>query len=270
MVVIPAGRFTMSRKPPADGRKDDDPEGVPKSAPAREVTIDRPFAAAVFDVTREEYDVFIRETRRSAAEGCYLWSGDQWIEDRSKDWRHPGFRQTGRDPVVCVSWEDAQAYVDWLNSKLPSRPSRANGSSGGPYRLLSWEEAEYAGGAGATTAYYWGNQASRDRANYGADHCFPCKGARQRGDRWIYTSPVGSFPPNTLGLYDMAGNVWQWTDGCFPYHDPPVPAAECRYGARYGGSWLDNPEYLRIRAYAINDRSNRNTATGFRVAQTLE
>lgn len=170
---------------------------------------------------------------------------------------------------MCVNWDDAQAYVQWLNRKTEVSGPSVGKPVAEAYRLLSWEEAEYAARSGATTAYYWGNQAARDKANYGADGCFPCQGARQDADRWRYTSPVGSFPPNMFGLYDMAGDVWQWTDGCFPHRDGP-PTTGCRYGILHGGSWLDNPEYLHTAEYVVNDRLNRNTATGFRVARTLE
>jgi formylglycine-generating enzyme required for sulfatase activity len=111
MVVIPSGEFTMTRKLAADGRKYDDPEGVPKSAPARDVKIEAPFAIGVFDVTRDEFDAFVSETHRLTEKGCYQWIRGVWRDDKTKSWRYPGFRQTGRDPVVCVNWQDAQAYV---------------------------------------------------------------------------------------------------------------------------------------------------------------
>lgn len=81
MIVIPSGSFTMSRKPAADGRKDDDPEGIPKSTPAHEVSIDRVFAAAIYDVTRDEYGAFVHETGRADGPGCYVWTRDQWTDD---------------------------------------------------------------------------------------------------------------------------------------------------------------------------------------------
>jgi formylglycine-generating enzyme required for sulfatase activity len=275
MIVVPPGSFTMSRKPPYDGRLDDDPEGVSKSAPARSVTIEKAFAMGIYDVTREEYSVFVRQTHWSSKDTCYTWNGDQWIDDKKKDWRDPGFRQTPRDPVVCVSWEDAQAYVRWLNSQV-SPPSVAGEHSSDPYRLPSWEESEYAAGAGATSTYPWGEQPRRDQANYGTDECFPCRPARQGADRWRYTSPVGSFPPNAFGLYDMAGNVWQWTQDCL-VRSPSgfrgvVQGAPATCGASplRGGSWLASPEYMRVGAYTINSRINHNHTIGFRVARVLE
>ncbi len=105
----------------------------------------------------------------------------------------------GRDtkPVINVSWDDAQTYVAWL-SKM----------TGQTYRLLTEAEWEYAARAGTTTAYYWGDDIGKNNAN--------CNGC---GSEWDakQTSPVGSFKPNAFGLYDMAGNVWQWVQDC--YHD---------------------------------------------------
>jgi formylglycine-generating enzyme required for sulfatase activity len=256
MVVIPAGHFRMGAKPAADGQ-DDFPQGPKISAPARDVDITRSFAAAKYDVTRDEYAAFVRETGRVSRDGCYVWQRGFFVDDRTRSWRNPGFPQTGRDPVVCVSWEDAQAYLRWLNGKV----------GGELYRLWSWEEAEYAASGGAATAYAWGDHPSRDHANYGADQCLPCRAQRAGRDRWLHTSPVGSFPANGFGLYDTAGNVWQWTDACWPDYPPPL---QCRYGAVRGGAWQMNPEYLQVAEYNVLDRFNRNNSTGFRVARTLE
>jgi formylglycine-generating enzyme required for sulfatase activity len=275
MTVIPSGKFTMSRKSASDGRRDDDPEGIPKSAAARQVNIDAPFAIGIYDVTRDEFAAFVRESHRSTGNGCYIWRGGVWNDDKTKSWRNPGFPQTGRDPVVCVNWEDAQAYVEWLNGKVSDGPQGA-GAAEGRYRLPSWEEAEYAAGGGSTTPYSWGVEVRRDRANYGADRCFPCRPAQESADRWLFTSPVGSFPPNAFGLYDMSGNVWQWTESCVHgspsgmWWDLPGPNRRCGRTALHGGSWLEGPAYLRVGEYALNTTINRNQETGFRVARTLE
>ena len=274
LIVIPPGRFTMSRKSASDGRRDDDPEGIPKSAPAREVRFSDPIALGVYDVTREEFGTFVRETGRSSQAGCYVWKRGNWVDDRSKSWFNPGFQQTPRDPVVCVNWEDAQAYVHWLNEKLSSERSKQI-LIGGLYRLPSWEEQEYAARAGTTTPYYWGTETNHDRANYGDEHCFPCMPIRQGADQWLYTSPVGSFPPNPFGLYDMAGNVWQWTGNCVRgslsglQSEPIESKSPCTTSALHGGSWLEDDQHLRSGEYALDRRINRNQEIGFRVARTL-
>jgi formylglycine-generating enzyme required for sulfatase activity len=129
------------------------------------------------------------------------------------------------------------------------------------YRLPTWEELEYATRAGTTTLYYWGDEPRRDRANYGTDRCLPCAPRTEGEDRWLYTSPVGSFPPNPWGLFDMAGNVWQWAYRC--------PLGRCRIEGLHGGSWLTNPEYLQTGEYSTANMEHRNYHIGFRVARNL-
>jgi sulfatase modifying factor 1 len=269
MVVIPAGTFTMGTD-----RLDIEPDG--REGPPHPVTISKAFALGVYDVTRDEYGRFVRETHRISDKGCNVLDlTGRWITDPGKDWRNPGFKQTGRDPVVCVSWENAQAYVAWLNSKVQS-----NSLSDGPYRLPSEAEWEYAVHAGTRTAYYWGEVASHDLANYGLEYCGPCGAAKQGRDQWYFTSPVGSFPANAFGLYDALGNVWQWTADCMHYSLSGAPNDgsawttdsdnACYNRVLRGGSWLDAGEELIIflrNPWAPNDH---NYANGFRVARSLD
>ncbi len=262
MTVIPPGHFTMTRKRPRDGRKDDDPEGVPKGLPAREVNIERAFAMGIYPVTRREFSVFVRETHRVVEAGCYVQNGGVWVLDEHEGWSDPGYTQTPRDPVTCVSWNDARDYSQWLNQKERGVAHRVGSSV--VYRLPTWEEIEYAAGAGSASLYYWGDQPQRSRANYGAERCLPCRPQKQGADRWLYTSPVGSFPPNAFGLHDMAGNVWQWAQRCGP------EGPQCSSQALHGGSWLTNPEYLSTGEYGLADPRHRNYQIGFRVAATLE
>jgi formylglycine-generating enzyme required for sulfatase activity len=162
----------------------------------------------------------------------------------------------GRDmkPVINVSWDDAQQYVAWL-SKMTGRP----------YRLLMEAEWEYVARAGTTTAYYWGNEIGQGNAN--------CNGC---GSNYRETSPVGSFKPNAFGLYDMAGNVWQWVQDC--YHDnyseaPPHGSAwtseDCSRRVLRGGSWSNGPRNLRSAIRQGGTTGRRNGNLGFRVGRTL-
>jgi formylglycine-generating enzyme len=260
MVVIPTGRFTMRAKTNTDGGHADTPV-VSKFATAHEVRVDRAFAAALYDITRDEFAEFARHSGYAGDTGCYLWKKNIFVEDLRRNWRDPGFPQSGRDPVVCVSWADAQAYVAWLNARLP------HPQNDGPYRLPTWEEAEYLARGGLETAYYWGPQPSRGHANYGAANCLPCRPQASGGDRWLHTSPVGSFPPNPFGLFDVAGDVWQWTSECWPIVAAPFT---CRWKIIHGGSWLDNPEYLQSAQFTSLDVGNHSTTTGFRVVRTIE
>ena len=103
----------------------------------------------------------------------------------------------GRRPVINVSWDDAQAYVKWLSK-----------TTGKPYRLLSEAAYEYAARAGTQTNYPWG-----DEIELKGEPMANCVGC---GGQWAgRTVPVGSFAANAFGLYDMIGNVWEWTEDCW-------------------------------------------------------
>jgi len=210
----------------------------------------------------------VRETQRPDVGGCNYNDGRRWTLDPRKNWHNPGFPQTGTDPVVCVSWDDAQAYVAWLNTKVTGASGR--------YRIPSEAEWEYAARHGAETPFYWGPAASHDLANYGAEDCFPCGVAQAGRDRWDYTSPAGAFPPNGFGLYDMAGNVWQWTADCWnetftnaPRDGSAWTTGECRIRILRGGSWLDPSMFLSIPTRNRWPPDDHNNANGFRVARSL-
>ena len=162
----------------------------------------------------------------------------------------------GTRPVINVSWDDAQQYVAWF-SKMTGRP----------YRLLTEAEWEYAARAGSTTAYFWGDEIGKGNAN-----CTGC------GSQWDnrQTSPVGSFKPNAFGLYDMAGNVWQWVQDC--YHDnydgaPTDGSAwtigDCSRRVVRGGSWYNDPQDLRSANRLWFSTDGRMPHIGFRLGRTL-
>ncbi len=228
MVVIPAGSFTM-------GSPASEPWRGTYEGPQHRVTIGYSFAVGKYPVTRDEYARFASET--SANFG----------------WQHPGIAQTGRDPVVNVSWDDAKAYVAWLSQK-----------TGHSYRLLSESEYEYADRAGTSTAYWWGDDWNCSHANAG--------GCGHNG-----TVPVGSYPPNAFGLYDMAGNVFEWTEDSWnaSYAGAPVdgtPRTTGTFGlwVLRGGSWVVGGESLRSASRVVNDTGLLNSGgAGFRVARTL-
>jgi len=125
----------------------------------------------------------------------------KWEKDPKVTWDNPGYAQTDRDPVVCVSWHDARAYVAWLNRKA----HRGTGSANGPYRLPSEAEWEYAARGGTTTKFYWGDDdaAAPVHAWFNANSgCKKVEGLFCDGGQ---PHPVGAKPPNAFGLYDIAG-----------------------------------------------------------------
>ena len=159
----------------------------------------------------------------------------------------------GRRPVINVSWGDAKAYVEWLSERT--------GDDG--YRLLSESEWEYAARAGTETPYFFGSEITSNQADF----------RRNLNE----TTEVGSYPPNSFGLYDMHGNVWEWCEDV--WHDsyegaPSDGAAWTEDGDQSrrvlrGGSWYNYPRYLRSanRNWGLAD--DRGINRGFRVARTL-
>ena len=231
MIVVPAGRFTMGS-----------PEGQGDNAehPRHEVLIARPFAAAKFELTFDEWDA-------CAAHGdCVPNVGDS------------GFGRVQR-PTINVSWDDARTYVKWL--------SRITGKE---YRLLSEAEYEYAARAGTHTEYPWGDDIRLNgRAMANCDGC---------GSEWANkeTAPVGSFPANQFGLFDMVGNVWEWTEDCWHARYQGAPAdgsawtsGDCSLRVVRGGSWSNLPGNLRSAHREWIATVYRNSHLVFRVARTL-
>ena len=229
MIVVPAGEFVMGSHETEKDRRDDE-------GPQHSVTIAKPFAVSVYDVTFADWDAC------QSAGGCpYIGDG--------------GYGRATR-PVINVSWDDARQYVAWFSQM-----------TGRPYRLLTEAEWEYAARAGSTTAYFWGDEIGEGNAN--------CNGC---GSQWAATSPVGSFKPNAFGLYDMAGNVWQWVQDCYHpnYNGAPTDGSEwtvddCKLHVFRGGSWGPSslPGALRS-AYRFRQGSDfRNTNLGFRLGRPL-
>jgi formylglycine-generating enzyme required for sulfatase activity len=269
MVVIPAGHFMMGSSEAEKAwvaSHGGSQAAVADEAPQHEVTLQR-FALGKYTITRSEYATFVRETGRSADDGCGRDSF-KWDNDPGLSWQAPGFTQSERDPVVCVSWEDAQAYVTWLNGK--ARP----GVGDGAYRLPSEAEWEYAARAGTTTKFWWGDDESQ-ASTY----------AWYKDNSGERTHPVGEKPANAFHLYDMAGNVWQWTADCYAENyvgaptdghpnengvsDPrPNGTKKCMRVDR-GGSWLYPAWLLRPATRERNPANFRDRIMGFRVAKTL-
>ena len=201
-------------------------------SPQHKVTFKVPLAVAIHDVTFDQYDACV------AAGACTNASEAGWGRDNR--------------PVINVSWQDAQDYAAWLSSM-----------TGQTYRLLTEAEWEYAARAGSTKAYFWGDEIGQGNAN-----CRSC------GSEWDYkqTSPVGSFKPNAFGLYDMAGNVFQWVQDCYAasYENAPndgtfLANGDCKFRVVRGGSWSNSPGNLRAASRDWSAPGDRYCSLGFRV-----
>ncbi|OED36616.1 hypothetical protein AB833_26510 [Chromatiales bacterium (ex Bugula neritina AB1)] len=223
MLSIPGGTFLMGSPASESGREGDENQ--------HQVNV-RAFKLSKYETTFEEYDVFARET------------GRQLPQDQG--WGR------GRRPVINVSWHDAVAYAEWLSGKTGKR-----------YRLPTEAEWEYAARAKSRSAYPWGDDIGRNKAN--------CDGC---GSRWDVkqTAPVGQFGANQWGLHDMHGNVYEWT--CSDYEDPYNGAEqECVSGqsnvdrALRGGSWDDAPRDVRSADRFNYWPDDPDNDTGFRLSQ---
>ena len=230
-VLIHGGSFLM-------GSPEDDPESSKDERPQHQVPS---FYLGRYPVTRGEYARFARAMGSSI----------------DYEWRNLSFKQGDDHPVVRVSWNDAQTYIEWLNLE-----------TGLVYRLPSEAEWEYACRAGTNTRYWWGNDAKLAHlcANYGRKH---------NG-----TTAVGSFKPNLWGLYDMSGNVWEWLQDCWngsysgasgaPRDGLAWLKGDCSQRVLRGGSWSNDPNYLRSAIRGRYTSGDRYSYFGFRLSRTLD
>lgn len=264
MVVIPAGNFTMGSSAAEKSwavSHGATPGSVSDEAPQHNVSL-RSFAIGKYDVTRREYAAFVRDTGYRSGDGCYDNGNPNSPRRDGASWESPGFKQTDNDPVICVSWDDARAYVSWLNSKV----RRSSSTSGdGPYRLPTESEWEYAARAGTTTRFWWGDDDAAAAAH-----------AWYKENSGGQTHPVGMKPANRFGLHDMAGNVWQWTEDCYAesYAGAPSDGSAAEKGnaclrVDRGGSWYYPAWLLRPATRERNPADYRDKVMGFRVAKML-
>ena len=237
----------------------------PKSEmPRHLVNIHSKYAIGRFPITRQQYAKFVQESGYEPTGQCvviFTDPSDPFGRGMRMDgsWRNPGFPQTDDDPVVCVSWTDAQEYAAWLSAK--TRQS---------YDLPSEAEWEYAARGGTTTGRYWGDDLGNGHAN-----CRDC------GTPWDGkgTSPVGTFPPNPFGLFDMLGNVGERVGDCAASPHPPgnydgAPidgstreTTPCEQHIVRGGSWTADAYSIRSAHRSSSFSSTRLNSTGFRVSR---
>ena len=203
-------------------------------------------------------------------DSCWTWEDGEWKDRSGRGWRNPGFSQRDSHPVVCVSWNDARAYVRWLS-----------GETGESYRLLSESEWEYVARGGTQTRYHWGDSSSSQcRYANGAD-----MSAKKHNSGWTVadcddgyyrTSPVGSFAANAFGLHDVHGNVWEWVQDCWndsyagaPGDGSAWESGECSLRVLRGGSWSSFPWLLRAANRNGDVTGVRDGYAGFRVVRTF-
>lgn len=283
LVRIDAGEFMMGSEdsaeellkmfPHADFLK----EQLEDAATRHWVNINRPYFLAEHEVTVGQFRKFVEttgyvtEAESDGKGGSSVTSEGAYVTSPSYTWRSPGFNQSDEHPVVNVSWNDAMRFCQWL--------SRHEGKK---YRLPTEAEWEYSCRAGTKTRYWNGNEAERltEIANVG-DRVAMSKYAWVRhlltaSDGFASTAPVGSFPPNPWGLYDMHGNIEEWVWDSSGYYsserisDSPSDPNDGPLRVSRGGNWLPFP-FQCTSAYRNTRRSpeSRSCGTGFRVAVEL-
>jgi len=261
LVVIPPGAFMMglNRGPGND----------PDEAPSHNVRIGQSLAVGKFEITKGQFASFIKASgHRPKGGGCYTTRGGVFRNDAKASWQYPGFEQNENEPVVCVSWEDTQAYLAWL-WKLTNKQ----------YRLLSEAEWEYAARGGETRfALPEGNASCKliNIADASSRKAIPGVSYLACNDGYTYTAPVGKFPVNSFGLSDMLGNAWEWVGDCWNegYYNAPSDGSswvQGRCGLRVfrGGGWNSSPKMMRYTYRDRDEKGERHDNLGFRVLRPL-
>ncbi|XP_072346373.1 inactive C-alpha-formylglycine-generating enzyme 2 isoform X1 [Scyliorhinus torazame] len=269
VVSLPGGTFHMGTAE-ADAR---DGEG-----PVRKMTV-KPFALNQHPVTNEEFREFIRSQKYKTEAESFGWSfvfedfvseelktkvtqriesAPWWLPIERAFWRQPagpgsGIKGKLRHPVVQVSWIDAKAFCEWKGLRLPTEEE--------------WEFAARGGLEGRT--YPWGNKFQSNRTNLWQGK-FPDQDTAEDGYHGV--SPVNAFQPqNNYGLYDMLGNVWEWTDSEYSPPGLPVKADAQKMYVLRGSSWIDSTDGMfnhkaRVTSRMGNTADSASDNLGFRCA----
>ena len=239
MIVVPAGSFVMGA-PATEAQV----LGYTTQIPQHTITFSKSFAVSKYEVTFADWDA------------CVTGGGCNGYKPHDRGWGR------GQRPVINVNWDDAQQYVEWLSLV-----------TGKIYRLLSEAEYEYVARGGTATAYPWGDDIKIN--GLAMANCEGC------GSKWDAkgTAPVGSFVPNGFGLYDMVGNVWEWTEDCVHnnYNGGPTDGSawmedkggDCKDRIARGGSWVNYPLYSRSAMRDGDTSGDRASNVGIRVGRML-
>lgn len=230
LVVVSAGSFRMG---------DLSGVGLANERPVVTKEIIESYGISETEITVADFKKFVEQTSyvtdAEKDRGCAYYEGGEPIWREQLNWRSPGFSQNDTHPAVCLSMQDAQAYVNWLTEK-----------SGNTYRLPTEVEWEYAARGGKESDFWWGDSIGIDNAN-----CGWC------GSQWsnVSSAPVASFKRNAFGLYDTVGNVWEWTTSTNSQSGAVVR----------GGAWDFAPRLARVSTRMEMDPAFRSNYIGFRV-----
>ncbi len=264
-VALPGGCFQMGSPKQERGRDSDEK--------LHKVCVNSFFMASK-EVTVGEFRRFVKATgyrtdaeRKHKKSGCYSFNqtSKQWNWQQNIFWDHTGYQQNDSNPVTCVSWNDTQAYIKWFN-----RGKR------GHYRLPTEAEWEYAARGGSSKPFFWLDNKMASACQYGnvADKGHRWQRSFGCNDGYRYTAPVGHYQPNPFGLYDMLGNVSEWTCSkasrsysgnetqCLRNTQSKYTLIQYR-----GGSFYDIPKWLRVANRNKLEPWERNYFLGFRLVR---
>ena len=258
--LIKGGHFLMGSPDDEAERRDDETQHQVKVGD---------FYIAKYPVTVAQFETFIREsnynTDANKDGGSNIWNGKEWIKKLDVNWLCDPRGEKQKDkqhPVIHVSWNDAVAYCQWLSEKLNKT-----------FRLPTEAEWEYACRAGTTTPFNTGANLTTIHANYNGNYPYQ---NYSKGKYLGTTTPVGSYPPNGWGLYDLHGNVWEW---CLDWYgekyynecrqqgivdNPPGPETGSGRVLR-GGSWGGIAQYCRSADRGSDSPGGRGGSVGFRL-----
>ncbi len=275
LIRVVAGSFQMGTPPsqvwPADSHAFDN------ERPQHTVRITRSFYLGAHEVTVGQFRRFVEATgykttaETSGRGGTHLLADSQYRNNPTLNWRNPGFPQSDNHPVVHVSWDDAVAFCQWLSDL-----------EGHTYRLPREAEWEYACRAGSAMRWSacdtvlglekFANVADLEaRKHYGGyEH------ALNASDGYVFSAPVGSFLPNSIGLYDMHGNVWEWCqdywDAVYYAYTPDIDPQGARNGSGHcqrGGGFLNRPSDSRSAHRDMGPTDQVQSSLGFRVLREI-
>ena len=252
----------------AQGAPASQPDATPIELPQHRVSITYPLGMGVYEITVGEFKEFADATQHKSA-GCRMYNGS-WQDSPEANWNNVGYTQTATHPVACVSWRDARDYAAWLSRK-----------TGQKYRLPSDSEWEYAARAGSVASRPWkekieGACSNANVADQTAAQQYPGWKVHPCSDGYTFTAPVGSFQPNTFGLYDMLGNVFEWVQDCWhpDYRGAPTDGSawlsgDCSQRDMRGGSWFTAPPLVSTSARNRFEETYRSNSVGFRLVREI-
>ena len=250
VIFVQGGAFTMG----CTSEQGDDCQNAEK--PSHQVNLND-YYIGKYEVTVGQFRAFIEatgyKTEAEKGDGAYIWANSEWKKKSDVNWQNPNFTQIDNCPVTCVSWNDANAYCQWLNQK-----------TGKKYRLPTEAEWEYAarGGNKSKGYKYSGSNNINDVAWY-------------HGNSPYKTQPVGTKQANELGIYDMSGNVAEWCSDWYgsyssnSQNNPVGASSGSQYVYRNGG-WGYSATECRVTYRNAGSPDYRDNYKGFRVVYILE